>query len=379
MVHCELDNDRTDSSDRTDRTDRALAVTTASERMGMTTHHTVATFTLAVALLSGCTSTPPPTSPLVKVADISVPSDGSRYDYASIDPQRRLLYVAHLGADEALVLDLRDTRNVHVVNGLGSVHGVLAPPHEPIWFATATRTNELVALQVGSNTEQWRINVGSFPDGIGFDRQNTTVAVSNKGDGSVTLARIGSSSSNSSSNRPPAQHTVKLGDETGNVVHDPTGNVFLVAVTPPAKLVALTHTGVVAKTIELHDCKGAHGVVVADRERIALVACERNGSVAVVDLTTAKQVLVLKVGDGPDVLAFDPGLHRAYVAAENGPTIVVDVRPGGATVIGGVSVGPNAHTVAVDPTTHLLYFALHDVNGHAVIRVMRPHDVPAAR
>ena len=82
-------------------------------------HHTVATFTLAVALLTGCTSTPPPTSPLIKVADISLPSDGSRYDYASIDPQRRLPYVAHLGADEALVVDLSDTRNVHVVDGLG--------------------------------------------------------------------------------------------------------------------------------------------------------------------------------------------------------------------------------------------------------------------
>jgi hypothetical protein len=33
---------------------------------------------------------------------------------------------------------------------------------------------------------------------------------------------------------------------------------------------------------------------------------------------------------------------------------------------------PHAHTVSVDPETHLVYFPLHDVDGHPVPRIMRP-------
>jgi hypothetical protein len=31
-----------------------------------------------------------------------------------------------------------------------------------------------------------------------------------------------------------------------------------------------------------------------------------------------------------------------------------------------------AHTVAVDPETHLVYFALQDVGGKPVLRIMAP-------
>jgi len=31
---------------------------------------------------------------------------------------------------------------------------------------------------------------------------------------------------------------------------------------------------------------------------------------------------------------------------------------------------PHAHTVFVDPETHLVYFPLENVNGHPVLRIM---------
>jgi hypothetical protein len=35
---------------------------------------------------------------------------------------------------------------------------------------------------------------------------------------------------------------------------------------------------------------------------------------------------------------------------------------------------PHAHTVAVDPRTHLVYFPLEDVGGKPVLRIMKPAD-----
>ncbi len=37
-------------------------------------------------------------------------------------------------------------------------------------------------------------------------------------------------------------------------------------------------------------------------------------------------------------------------------------------------VGPNAHTVAVDPRTHLVYFALENVGGLPLLRLMQPRS-----
>ena len=40
------------------------------------------------------------------------------------------------------------------------------------------------------------------------------------------------------------------------------------------------------------------------------------------------------------------------------------------TELGRGFVGPNAHSVAVDPATHRVYFPLADVGGRPVLRVM---------
>jgi DNA-binding beta-propeller fold protein YncE len=316
-------------------------------------------------LLAGCSNLAPPNSELLltKGRDRALPGDTSRYDYASVEPIRHLLYLAHLGASEVVVVDLAENNTPTVVKGLASVHGVLAPATTANWFATATGTNEVVALSVDDNVEQWRVKVGRFPDGLGFDEQRQVLAVSNKNDGSVSLITL-------KEGKPSAAKTVDLGKETGNVVFDRTTDTFLVAVTPGDSLALLTSTGVRKGVIRLSGCRGAHGVSVAIREQLAVVACENNASVAVVDLTTLQQIARVKVGSQPDVLAYDPGAQRVYVAAESGPTTVLGVKRGAATVLGKVDVGKNAHTVAVDWSTSTAYFALHNENGRAVLREM---------
>ena len=40
---------------------------------------------------------------------------------------------------------------------------------------------------------------------------------------------------------------------------------------------------------------------------------------------------------------------------------------------------PHGHTVAVDPTTHLVYFPLEDLNGKPVLRIMEFAGAGSAR
>ena len=84
-----------------------------------------------------------------------------------------------------------------------------------------------------------------------------------------------------------------------------------------------------------------------------------------------KLLSVHQVGEDPDVLAFDPGLERLYVSAESG-TVSVLQEKGRDLVLMGQFKMPHAHTVSVDPKTHLVYFPLENVSGKPLLRIMRP-------
>jgi hypothetical protein len=64
------------------------------------------------------------------------------------------------------------------------------------------------------------------------------------------------------------------------------------------------------------------------------------------------------VGDGPDVLAYDPPAHRLYVAAESGWVTILDLHDSQLAVVGNDHLADGAHVVAVDPNTHRSYYPI---------------------
>jgi DNA-binding beta-propeller fold protein YncE len=89
------------------------------------------------------------------------------------------------------------------------------------------------------------------------------------------------------------------------------------------------------------------------------------------DLKSMKVLGTYEVGDDPDVLAYDPGLKRLYVSAESGTVTVFQSNDRSLVLLSSFEL-PHAHTVSVDPKTHLVYFPLENVGGHPLLRIMRP-------
>jgi len=83
----------------------------------------------------------------------------------------------------------------------------------------------------------------------------------------------------------------------------------------------------------------------------------------------------LKVPDDPDVLAWDPSLRTLYVASESGALTIFSLDGNTLRPMGEVRA-PHAHTVSVDPRTHLVYLPLENVNGHPVLRIFEPVRSP---
>jgi DNA-binding beta-propeller fold protein YncE len=323
---------------------------------------------IVAAVITG--SAPPTTAesaslPLRRIADVRLPGKPTRFDYQSVDPGARRLYLAHLGDNSVVVVNLDSLRPLAEIHDIASAHGVLAVPDLDRAFATATGTSQLVAIDTRTDRIVGRTRTGSFPDGLAYDPDDVLILVSNKNAGSVSVidARTGN----------PVR-TVELGAEVGNVAYDTTTHRAWVAARPPDELVAFDPaTGTVAERIRLPGCDGAHGVYLQPDVQRAYVACERNARVVVVDLHRGRVLERLRVGRDPDVLAFDPNKHRLYVAAESGIVTVV-ATAGQPRVLARGELHATAHSVAVDPRTGHVLFPLESVNGHPVVRVMQPSD-----
>jgi len=315
----------------------------------------------AAGCSSGASSAP---LPLRRVEDVALPGSTGRFDYASLDTQHHLLVVAHLADSTVIAVDTAARRVAWLAHGVSDVHGVRAVPELGRVFASATGTNEVVAIDESTGAVVGRTPTGRFPDGLAHDPGTQRVFVSDKDGGTETvvdartLAVIG---------------TVDVGGDVGNVQLDDAEHVMVAAVGRTNELVFIDPASLrVERRLGLPGCRGAHGVALDAAGTRAFVACEDNATVLTVHLGRGVVDGRQRTGRTPDVLAFDAGLGRLYVAAEDGVVSVFALRGSSIARLGSSHIAAGAHSVAVDTVTHLVYLPIPDVGGRAVLRIMSP-------
>nr|WTB35147.1 YncE family protein [Streptomyces sp. NBC_00830] len=325
----------------------------------------VAAAVTGVLLARGGGEPPKVALPLRQVKEIALPGDSSRFDYASLDSDRGLLFIAHLGASQVIEVDVHTDRVVRVIDGLPGVHGVLVVPALHRVYATATDANEVVALDEATGAVLHRSPTGDYPDGLAYDPVHGTVWTTNESGGSETIVDAATGD---------VRGTVPLGGEAGNVAYDPTSRKMLVDVQTRNELAVIDPATLrITRRVPLPGCDHDHGLILAPADRLAFVACDGNARLLTVDLTTWRVTGSDQVGEEPDVLAYDPAAGHLYVASETGWVTTADNRNGHLTVTGRAHLADGAHVVAVDPTTHRSYYPVpHGSGGHPALLVYRP-------
>jgi DNA-binding beta-propeller fold protein YncE len=302
-------------------------------------------------------------TPLKIVANVPLPGPAVRFDYQSFDAVHGRLYIAHMNANQLVVFDAKKREVAANLDGFPNVHGVLAVPELGRVYASATGEHKVVVVEMQTLKTLASAGPVTYPDGIAYAPGAKRVFVSDEhGDADAVI----DATSNS------LITTIPLGGGAGNTVYDPGSGHILVAVHEKNELVAIDPA--TAKIIGRYPMTGIdspHGVVLDVAARLAFVAGEENNKLAVVDLTNMRVQATYPVGKDPDVLAFDPGLKLLYVSAESG-NVTVFREDGKALSLEGSFSMPHAHTVCVDPDSHLVYFPLQDVNGRPLLRIMEP-------
>ncbi|MBI1367724.1 MAG: hypothetical protein GC162_03630 [Planctomycetes bacterium] len=301
---------------------------------------------------------------LEKVRDVPLPGRAIRFDYQSFDPTTKRLYFTHMGDDHLVVFDTVEGKVIAHLPGFATATGVLAIPELHEVYVSAPGEREVVVVDTKTLKTIAHVPAGRFPDGLAYAPQAHKVYVSDESQGQETVI-------DTATHRRVA--TIDMGGEVGNTQYDAGSRMIMANVQTSGELVVIDPArDTITGRHPLKGGEGPHGLLILPDKRLAFVACENDARLLVVDLNTFEVKQALSTGLGPDVLSFDAKLGRLYVATESDVVSIFDLHDRTLTKREDLQVGPNAHTVSVNPENHEVYFPLEDVDDHPVLRIMKP-------
>ena len=288
---------------------------------------------------------------LAVIGAIAGPDGG--WDYASIDPATRQLYVAH--GDAVMAVDL-DTGKVNpkLVDGK-RLHAVVPLPDGK---ALSTNGGDDTATLFESATGKViaSITTGEGADGAIFDAASGLALVMNGKDGSITLI---------DPKAAKAVGTVDVGGKLEFAAADGHGRAYVniedrgeIAVVDIAARKLVTRYA-------LTGCENPSGLAINPDSGVLVAAC-RNKTAIAVQSKDGKILATLPIGERPDATIFDAQRKLFFIPCGEGNLAVIAEKTGDApSVIGTIPTAAGARTGALDGKTGKLYLPTADFQAPA--------------
>jgi YVTN family beta-propeller protein len=227
-------------------------------------------------------------------------------------------------------------------------------------YASATGANQVAVIDPQSLSIVVTVPGGEYPDGLTYDPELGKLYVSDEAGGTDTVI-------DTATNQVMA--TIPLGGEVGISQFDAGSHQILAAVQTRNQVVTIDpQSDQVAGRFDTPGCDHPHGVQISPDRRLAFIACQGNAKVVVMDLQNMSVTESHDVGSVPDVLAFDAPRRVLYVAAESGPLTAFSETDTGLKLLAQRDIGPNAHSLAVDPDSGHAYIPIANLGGQPVLR-----------
>jgi DNA-binding beta-propeller fold protein YncE len=303
---------------------------------------------LAAALLVSALSVPAhaadPAHPtgLHVVARIAGPDGG--WDYASFDPARRRVYVAHQNV--VIAIDA-DTGKVNPAFAPGNhLHAVTPVPGTDLIVTTNSGDDTAKIISATDGRLLASIPTAKDADGALYDPKTGLVVVICGDGGALTLI---------DPKAMKAVATIVVGDHLEFGEPDGKGRFFVnVEDKNQVAVVDLAARGVVAR-YDLPGCTRPTGLAHVAGDRV-IVDCG-NGGVDILDAASGHVIATFKVGGFPDAVLYDNRRQLAFVPSALAGTLSVIALSGphDNTIIDTVPTQIGARTGAVDTKTGRVY------------------------
>lgn len=323
---------------------------------------------LALILLTlavpGYSQRPSKGTTLKRVAVIDLPGPvGKRFDYMTIDFDDNYLLASHLGAGLLYVIDLKTNRVVQSIPDLPGSEGVEYVPELKKAYTSDWYENKVGVVDLKQMKVTAKIPVDDKPDGSTYAAPFHKLYVSNERGKTESVIDV---------TTDKVVKTMRFESEMGTPVYDPISRKVLVNLQDQDTIAEIDPANdTVTARYPVPDCKDNHGITLDLERRRAFLVCEGNDRVAVFDLEKHKAIATLAIPAGGDVVKFDPGLRRIYVACYSGVIAVIQQDDADHyRKLEDFPVERKVHSIAVDPRTHRVYAPEEQEKGRPVARMV---------
>ncbi len=301
---------------------------------------------------------------LKKVVEFDLPGPaGKRFDYLTIDPEDHYLISAHLAAGQTYVIELRSNKVVATVTDTPGAEGVEYVAELKKFYTSNAGDNTIGVVDLRQMKVIKKIHTEKKPDGSAYAAPFHKLYVSDERGKAEAIVDV---------TRDEIIKTLHFESETGMPQYDPVARKVYVnlqdqntfAIIDPA-------TDEVVGRYPLGRCKGNHGMALDPERHRAFLSCEENNTMTVFDLDKHEPIAFLPLADGPDVIKFDPGLQRIYVACYSGAISVFHQDDADHyRKVEDFPVQHAVHSLAIDPSTHRVYTPEQEEDGKPVARMI---------
>jgi len=301
---------------------------------------------------------------LKEIAKFDLPGpSGKRFDYLAVDDDDHYLLSAHLAADQTYVIDLRARKVVATITDTPGAEGVEYVPELRKFYTSNAHDDTIGVVDLKQMKVVKKLKTEGKPDGSTYAAPFHKLYVSDERGKAEAIVDV---------QKDEIIRTLHFDSETGMPQYDAVARKVYVnlqdqdvfAVIDPA-------TDEVVGRYPVGRCKGNHGMALDPEHHRAFPSCEGNELMTVFDLDKHAPIAFLKMPEGPDVIKFDPGLNRIYVACYSGAIAVFrQDDPDHYRKLEDFRVQHAVHTVAIDLRTHRLYTPEQEEDGKAAARMV---------
>lgn len=272
-------------------------------------------------------------------------SGEARWDYITVNPISRRLYVTH--GTKVDVLNADTGESVGEVSNTPGVHGVALAPDLGKGFTSNGKADTVSVFDLETLKHTAEIKVGKKPDAIVYDAALRRVFVSD-GD-SDELTAIDAETGKVLANIP-------LGGAPEYIAVDGKGSLWVNIEDKGAFVSVDAKALTVKKTTPLPGCTDPGAMAFNPATRRLFIGCAGNRTLVIVDADQGNIVAKLPIGDHVDATAFDPDSSLIFASTGDGHvTIVHEDSPDKYTVVDTVATMRGAKTMALDSKTKRIF------------------------
>jgi len=268
------------------------------------------------------------------------------WDYLTVDPQHKLLFVPR--STHTMVLDAASGATVADIAGQNRNHGVALAPNAGRGFISDGEDASVVIFDLKTYAVLGKLKVEPDADGIIYDPASNKVLLV-CGDAGALIPI--SPDVDPATGRADA--AVELGGKPEFLVADGQGKAYVNLVDKDQ--VAVVDTKAMKVVNHWSTAPGGNPVGMSmDRERRRLfIGCRKPRTLVVMGADDGKVLAGLPIGAGVDATQFD---GDAFASCRDGTLAVArETSPGTFEIVQTVKTPLGARTMGIDPQAHTLY------------------------